>query len=297
MANEQTDPQQSFNFGTVVLAAAEAIVGAETLTFEEFAEENGITTWRARWLMERLGYQSWPSFRAVINKAIASCMQAHCDVTQNFITTKILNGAREEEDFKLSRFACFLVVQYADGRKPGVEQLRTYLAGLAAAMIDLNMLERLQERETLTAGEIAMTAAATKAGVQSTDIAVFKNSGFLGMYNLGRRALQAHKGLAEGKVLYDHMGLTELAANSFRVTQTAERLKLHGSTTLREAQQIAKEIGKDVRETMLRNTGIAPEALPLEQDIKAVRSTIKATGQAMLKQDWKKPKSLPKSRR
>jgi DNA-damage-inducible protein D len=253
--------------------------------FEEFGEENGITSWRARWLMERLGYATWPAFRNVLNKAIASCMRVGCDVVENFRPAKVIVGAREEEDFKLSRFACFLVAQHADTRKPAVEEVRTYLAGLAAVMVNEQMLERLQERETLTAGETAMASAAARSGVQSQDMALFKDAGFRGLYNMSRRALQEHKGLAENKTLYDFMGLTELAANSFRVTQTAERLKLYGVLGLRQAQQVARDVGADVRDTMIKNSGQAPEALPLEEDIKEVRKTIKATSRAFSKQD------------
>jgi DNA-damage-inducible protein D len=253
--------------------------------FEEFAEENGITSWRARWLMERLGYTTWPAFRNVINKAIASCMRVGCDIIENFRPAPVIVDRREEEDFKLSRFACFLVAQHADTRKAAVEEVRTYLAGLAAVMVNEQMLERLQERETLTAGETAMTSAAARSGVHSHEIAIFKDAGFRGMYNMSRRALQEHKGLSDNKTLYDYMGLTELAANSFRVTQTAERLKLYGIQGLRQAQQVARDVGADVRQTMIKNSGQAPEALPLEEDIKEVRKTIKATSRAFLKQD------------
>jgi len=256
--------------------------------FEEFAEENGVIFWRARWLMERLEYASWASFRKVINKATASCMRVGCDIGENFRSFKVLVGTREEEDFKLTRFACFLVAQHADPRKPAVEEVRTYLAGLAAVMVDGQMLERLEERDTLTAGEKTMTAAATRAGVGSDEMAVFKDSGFRGMYNMSRKRLALVKGLAAEKILYDFMGIEELAANSFRVTQTAARLKATGVQGSHVAQLVAREVGASVRAMMIENSGHAPESIPLETDIKQVRKAIKTTSRAFLKQD-KKP--------
>lgn len=202
----------------------------------------GVTVWRARWLMERLEYASWASFRKVINKATASCMRVGCDIGEHFRSFKVLVGTREEEDFKLTRFACFLVAQHADPRKPAVEEVRTYLAGLAAVMVDGQMLERLEERDTLTAGEKTMT----------------------------RKRLALVKGLAAEKILYDFMGIEELAANSFRVTQTAARLKATGVQGSDVAQRVAREVGASVRAMMIENSGHAPESIPLETDIKQV---------------------------
>jgi DNA-damage-inducible protein D len=256
--------------------------------FEEFAEENGATFWRARWLMERLEYASWASFRKVLNKATASCVRVGCDIAENFRSAKVISGGREEEDFKLTRFACFLVAQHADPRKASVEQVRTYLAGLAAVMVDGQMLERLEERDTLTAGEKTMTAAATRAGVDSDSMAVFKDAGFRGMYNMSRKRLASHKGLAPDKILYDYMGIEELAANSFRVTQTAARLKATGIRGSHVAQQVAREVGADVRAMMINNSGgQTPESIPLDEDIKQVRKAIKTTSRAFLKKDSK----------
>ena len=226
-------------------------------------------------------------------------MRVGCDIAENFRSDKVIVNGREEEDFKLTRFACFLVAQHADVRKPAVEEVRTYLAGLATVMVDGQMLERLEERDNLTAGEKTMASAATLAGVGSTEMAFFKDAGFRGMYNMSRKRLAAHKGLAAEKVLYDYMGIEELAANSFRVTQTAARLKSTGVYGAQVAQQVARDVGADVRATMIRNSGgRGPESIPLETDIKDVRKAIKTTSKALAKQDKKRParKRLPASK-
>lgn len=252
--------------------------------FEEFAEENGSTSWRARWLMDRLGYVTWASFRKVINKATSSCILANCDILENFRSTKNIVEGHEEEDFKLSRFACFLVAQHADGRKPEVIEVRTYLAGLAVVLVDTQMLDRLEERGRLSDGETGMTAAAFKAGVSGEDMALFKDAGFRGLYNMSRRRIAEHKGLATNKNLYDYMGLEELAANSFRVTQTTARLKLSGVQGASMARRIAHDVGTDVRATMVNR----PEDLVLEENIQEVRKAIKTTSKAFSKRDARK---------
>jgi len=252
--------------------------------FEEFAEENGSTSWRARWLMDRLGYATWDAFRKVINKATSSCVHTGCDILENFRSTKVIVGSREEEDFKLSRFACFLVAQHADGRKPEVIEVRTYLAGLAAVLVDQPMLDRLEERGRLSEGETGMTNAAFKAGVGADDMALFKDAGFRGLYNMSRRRIAEHKGLASNKNLYDYMGLEELAANSFRVTQTTARLKLAGVQGATVARRIAHDVGVDVRATMINR----PEDLALEENIQQVRKAIKTTSKAFSTSDAKR---------
>ncbi len=257
--------------------------------FEEFAEENGMSYWRARWLMTRLGYTQWGAFRKLIHKATSSCMRVDCDILENFRSAPVVHDGREEEDFKLTRFACFLVVQHADTRKPEVEEVRTYLAGLASVVVTGQMLERLDERASLTAGEKTMTSAATRAGLRSDELARFKDAGFRGMYNMSRRRLAEHKGLPADHPIYDHMGIEELAANSFRVTQTAAKLRATGLQGAPVAEHVAHQVGADVRAMMIRNSGSPPEALPLEQDIKQVRKAVKTTRRVFLKQDAKRP--------
>jgi len=254
--------------------------------FEEFACQNGMVYWRARWLMERLGYASWVSFSNVINRAIASCARANCPIHENFVADKVIvEGGRTEDDFRLSRFACLLIVTHADVKKPAVEEVRVHLAKYTAVVVDALRLERLEVRETLTLGELEMSSQAAKAGVRAEEMALFKDAGYRGLYNMSLAQLKEHKGLSRGKNLYDHAGITELAANSFRVTQTAERLKNIGRAGLPAARKVANEVGREVRQTMAKSSGVRPEDLAIEEDINKVRKSLKTASQELVEAD------------
>lgn len=263
--------------------------------FEEFANQNGMIYWRARWLMERLGYATWASFSNVVNRAIASCARVGCPVHENFVADKVIVEGRLEDDFKLSRFACLLVVNHADIKKPAVEELRVHLAQFTAIVVDALRLERLEVRETLTVGEHAMTQQAVKSGVKADEMGLFKDAGYRGLYNMSLAQLKHRKGLSPSKQLYDHIGITELAANSFRVTQTAERLKNIGRAGLPAAKQVARQVGQEIRETMERSGGVRPEDLPLEEDINKVRRSLKTASRELVEADKPAKKTSKKT--
>lgn len=132
-----------------------------------------------------------------------------------------------------------------------------------------------------------MSAAAHLAGLQSMEFGIFKDAGFRGMYNLSLQQLIKHKGAAveKGRTLYDFMGKTELAANLFRVTQTAERIKNVGAKGVTQLSNTAHEVGKEVRGIMLRSSGIAPESLPLEEDLTKIKGRLKSANKEMKKLD------------
>ena len=88
----------------------------DLLRFEAGAHENGVAWWSARWLMELLGYSTWVSFKNVLTHALSSCMSLGLDVSENFLPYRREHAGRTEEDFRLSRFACFLIANHADGR-------------------------------------------------------------------------------------------------------------------------------------------------------------------------------------
>ena len=87
--------------------------------FEQYAlEVNGVECWSARELQELLGYSKWENFTNVINKAKEACK----NVGHHFpdVRKKVSLGSgseRDVDDFLLTRYACYLVVQNGDPRK------------------------------------------------------------------------------------------------------------------------------------------------------------------------------------
>ncbi len=262
--------------------------------FEDSARQNGLRYWLAHDYMSALGYDSWPSFKGVIQKAMSSCLQLGIDSDDAFIPLELEDGTKS---YKLTRFACYLIAMQANASKPQVAAAQVALARIAEVLVEEKFAEsgiaRIEERGKLTAAEKQLTGVAKVAGLKDgRDYAIFKDAGFRGMYNMPLKALQSHKGAPEGKTLYDFMGLTELAANTFRVTQTAERMKLLGTKGLEGAKRTAQEVGKEVRDVMLRSSGVAPEDLQIEGHIDNVKKQIKAANRQMKKLD--SPKKAPK---
>lgn len=263
--------------------------------FESLAKENGVRYWNAREFMVELGYDTWASFQQVINRSMASCAQLGIDITEVFIPLSYLDEeGKSVSSFKLTRFACLLVTMHADSKKPQVSQAKVALAGIADALIsqriDSHLLERIEIRDELKQGESIMSGAAKAAGLEPQQFGIFKDAGIRGMYNMSLTQLISYKGGPAGKTLYDFMGKTELAANLFRVTQTAERINNQGAKGLNQVTQAARVVGAEVREVMLRSSGVPPENLALEEDISKVKSRLKSTQKQMHKLDNNKAK-------
>ena len=267
--------------------------------FEDASRQNGVRYWIAHEFMRALGYDSWQAFSQIINRAMASCASLNVQIHEAFVQKTVLFDGREVASFRLTRFACFLVTMHADSRKPEVAAAKTVLAALADALVEQSIqkdaLERIDVRQELKGGESIMSAAAQRGGLAPQEFGIFKDAGFRGLYNMSLNQLIDYKGatLPVNRTLYDLMGKTELAANLFRVTQTAERISNTGATGLTQLASTARGVGQEVRAVMLRSRGIAPEHLPLEEDIAKVKSRLKSAAKEMRRIDSPpKPKRL-----
>jgi DNA-damage-inducible protein D len=260
-------------------------------SFEDSAKQNGIRYWVAHEFMHKLGYENWASFKAVVNKAISLCARIGVDAMEAIIPFEALDEqGKKFNSYKLTRFGCLLVTMQADAKKPEVAQAQVAMAAVADALVERylngNTLERLERREELKIAETMLSGKAQAAGVQSAEFGIFKSAGFRGMYNMTLEQLKSYKGAASHKgTLYDLMGITELAANTFRVTQTAERLKHTRAAGLKQASTVAHQVGTEVRDVMIRSSGVRPEDLQLEEDVNSVKKGIKSTQRQMKKID------------
>jgi DNA-damage-inducible protein D len=269
--------------------------------FEDAGRENGMRFWYAHEFMKALGYDSYSAFRRVITRAMVACGHLGIDPTEAFTPTTVTKDGQEIRTHKLTRFACFLVSMHADSRKQQVAKAKAVLAAIAAQLIEEHIddhdLGRIEAREDLKLAERVMSGTAQSAGIRGGDFAIFKDAGFRGMYNMPLRKLMRHKGVDAGRTLYDFMGLEELAGNLFRVTQTAARVRNQNLRGLSSLSQTAQDVGSEVREIMVRHSGVPPEALPIEEPISNVKRRLKATARAMGRLDSPKKKGVegPKS--
>lgn len=259
--------------------------------FEEDAKQNGIRYWIAHDFMKRLGYETWASFQRVINKAMSSCAELDVAIDESFIPINFLDeNDKEVKSYKLTRFACFLITMHADSKKPQVAKAKVVLAAIADIAMDFEDLDlqRIEARAELKVGETIMSRVACDHGVDSKQLGIFKDAGFRGMYNMPLSKLKTYKGMPDkrkGAVLYDYMNVTELAANSFRATQTAEKIKSQKAKGLKQAMNIAENVAKEVRNIMINNSGINPEDISLEEDINDVKKELRKTNRTMKKID------------
>lgn len=264
--------------------------GNNELTFEDFKQENGITYWWASDLMKMLGYTDLKIF---IDKPVqkATKVLMSLGITHfNEIKHEMrdVNG-ESVQDAKMTRFACYLTAMNSDVKKPEVAAAQAYFASQTQKFELLvstgDQFERLLTREELAEGQKSLASVVKNAGVE--DFAKFQNAGYLGMYNMPSWKLEKKRGVAKGK-LFDYMGRSELAANLFRVTQTEERIKYKGIKGQNNIEQAHHEVGKEVREIIVKNIGKTPENLIQEQPLPQVKKELKQGHKKMIQED--KPK-------
>lgn len=273
---------------------AKRIANQHHATFEGIRQldAEGNDFWSARDLQPLLEYAGWDKFKRVIEKAMEACRQSGNEADDHFSQTAkmvdIGSGAKREiEDYRLSRYACYLIVQNGDPTKPVIANGQTYFA-MQTRRQELNDDEkfaRLSEGEKRLAirNELAehnkhLAAAAKDAGVDTPlDYAIFQDHGYKGLYGgMGAKDIHARKGLKKSQKILDHMGSTELAANLFRATQAEEKLKREKVSGKQRANQAHYEVGQKVRQTIKELGGTMPEALPTpEQSVKQVESAKK----------------------
>lgn len=259
------------------------------LSFEDFKQENGISYWWASDLMTMLGYPNMKSFQKVLDRATKAFVSLNIPHYNNILAEqRIVNGSIFQ-DFKLTRFACYLSVMNGDSKKIEVARAQAYFAEQTRKFelyLENNQeIDRILIREELTEGNKSLSSTIKQAGVQ--DYAKFTNAGYLGMYNMTSWRLEKKRGIKKGRLM-DFMGRTELAANLFRVTQTEERIKNKRIKGQANLEQTHYQVGKEVREIIKKNMGKSPENLPKEKQLPDVKKELKEGYKKMINED--KPK-------
>ena len=251
-------------------------VKKENQTFEDIKhiDKNGIEFWYARELQTVLEYTQWRRFENVINKSKLSCKNVGISEIEHFAdvgkTIKMPKGAKKVVlDYKLTRYACYLIAQNGDPRKEVIALAQTYFAVQTRKQEitekEYSMLtedeKRFYQRNLTKKGNFSLNQAARNAGVKNFD--KFHNSGYKGLYN-GETAddIAKRKGLRYREDILDNMGSDELIANLFRISQTKQKLRKDNIQTENEANKTHYNIGKNIREVIEKNGGTMPENLP-----------------------------------
>ena len=237
-------------------------------------DENNTEYWLARELTEVLEYKEWRKFNKVIQKAIEACDGSNYCILEHFVHKDkmigIANGAqRKIHDYKLSRYACYLIVQNCNPRIKIIALAQTYFA-IQTRKQELSEKEyseltedekRFYQRDLTRKGNYSLNIAAKNAGVKNFDR--FHNSGYKGLYN-GETAndIAKRKKLRYREDILDNMGSDELIANLFRISQTEQKLKNENIKLENKANKTHYEVGKEIRNTIEKLGGTMPENLP-----------------------------------
>ena len=267
------------------------LVNPQDSIFEQIkrVDENGAEYWSARDMAKVLEYLEYRNFLPVIKKAKEACANSQHKVEDHFVDMHDMieigkGGKRPVETVKLSRYACYLIVQNADPSKKVVANGQTYFAvqtriAEIQQMDEYNRLTDEEEKRLFLRHQLAhhnslLAETAKNAGVvESRDYAIFQNHGYKGLYGgLDAKDIHARKGLKKSQKILDHMGTTELAANLFRATQAEDKLRRENIKGKRNANQTHFEVGKKVRKTIEELGGTMPEDLPVADSIKRLES-------------------------
>ena len=236
-------------------------------------DEFGHEYWSARELKNILGYSQWRRFNDVIEKAKIACEKSNLDILYHFAgvgkIVKTGDSLRMVCDYKLSRYACYLIAQNGDSRKKAIALAQTYFA-IQTRRQELSEKEyslltedekRFYQRDLTKKGNYSLNQTAKNAGVKNFD--KFHNAGYKGLYN-GETAndIAKRKGLRYREDILDNMGSDELIANLFRISQTEQRLKKDKVDNEYVANATHYNIGKIVRKAIKEAGGTMPEDLP-----------------------------------
>ena len=252
-------------------------------------DDQGNEYWSARNLARVLDYLEFRNFKPVIDKAKEACTNSNQEIHNHFVHSnemvQIGSGAtREVDDVRLSRYACYLIVQNASPDKEVVALGQTYFAvqtrlqeiqqSNAYKQLNTEEEKRLFLRQEMTRHNQKLATAAKIAGViTSMDYAIFQNHGYMGLYGgLDAKGIHKKKTLKKNQNILDHMGSTELAANLFRATQTEEKLSRENIKGKQKANKTHFEVGKKVRKTIEELGGTMPEDLPAADSIKKLQN-------------------------
>ena len=263
-------------------------------TFEEAAfDYQGVECWSARELQNLLNYTEWRNFENVINKAKDSCKTAKQDVFNHFVdinkTIKMPKNAEKEiSDILLTRYACYLIAQNGDPKKEEIAFAQSYFAIQTRKQEILEerilLAERLEAREKLTATETELSQLIYEKGVDNKGFAKIRSKGDCALFGGHNTAEMKRKlGIPDNRPLADFLPTITIKAKDLATEITNFNVKKNN--TLYGEKAITDEHvknNKEVRE-LLGKSGIKPEELPPEEDIKKLARRVKTNEKEIAK--------------
>jgi DNA-damage-inducible protein D len=269
------------------------IVESLTDNFEAHAQqtEGGVEFWLGRDIQHLLGYSKWDNFLNVVSKAKTACEVSGHEVTDHFAdvgkTIAMPKGAEKEvPDIMLTRYACYLIAQNGDPRKPEIAFAQTYFAiqTRRAELIEQRLLEveRVQARRKLSETEKELSQVIYEQAGGNQDFASIRSKGDMALFGKSTQAMKAQWKVPDSRPLADFAPTIILKAKDFATEITIFNARQH---QMGNEAAIAKEHvtnNKAVRNTLLER-GIRPEGLPPAEDVKKVERRLQSDDKKAIK--------------
>ncbi len=268
--------------------------------FEQFESivclYDGVECWSARELHSVLGYTQWRNFIPAIEKAKSACESAGESVADHFADVRKMvpigsGSEREVDDYMLTRYACYLIAQNGDPRKPPIAFAQNYFAVQTrrAELVQKRLAdyERVQARAKLAETEKRLSGVLYERGVDSRGFAIIRSKGDRALFHLDTALLKRKLGAPDARPLADFLPTIGIKAKDFAAEMTsvnAEQKNLHGQTAI-EKEHVDNNVA--VR-NMLLSRGIVPEQLPAGEDVKKVERRLKSEEKTLIKGKKKK---------
>ena len=247
--------------------------------------------WSARDLQKLLGYAQWRNFSNVIDKAKEACKNVGQPVPDHFAdvskTIAMPKGAEKEiDDVMLTRYACYLVAQNGDSKKPQIAFAQTYFAVQTRRMelVEQRLLdvERVKARAKLHETEKKLSRVLYERGVNDRTFAVIRSKGDQALFRLSTNMMKTRMAMPHTRPLADFLPTISIKAKDFAAEMTSVNVQ---SKDLQGEASITKEHVENnaaVRK-MLTERGIIPENLPAAEDVKKVERRLASEEKKLLK--------------